>query len=112
DGTPRDLLSFPTRRSSDLDRAHRDSLYAKAAWLVLRQGSTFLKGLTTTLAYTPAARYGSASAHFCAASSDSNSATTRLPLKPAGPGSLLSMAGCGPASRRRPSSFNCSRRAR
>src|SRR5690606_22651431 len=50
------------------------------------QRRTFLNGLTTTSAYTHASLYGSAAAHCSAACSDSNSATTRLPVKPAVPG--------------------------
>src|SRR5690242_6697823 len=56
-------------------------------------GMIFLNGFTVNLAYTPAATYGSASAHSRAASSDSNSARMRLPENPAGPGSGLSIAG-------------------
>src|SRR5690606_4989076 len=65
-------------------------------------GSVCRTGLTSTLEKTPAVRYGSAAAQASAASRDSNSAMIRLPLKPAGPGSGLSIAGWGPAKTRRP----------
>src|SRR5688500_1725294 len=75
-------------------------------------GSTGRNGRTSTRTNTPAARYGSASAHARASPSDGNSATTRLPVNPAGPGSSASSAGSGPASFRRPASASACRRAR
>ena len=67
-----------------------------------RQGMTCLNGLTTTDSKTPCVTYGSALIQASAAARDSNSATIRLPVKPALPGSSLSIAGNGPASVTRP----------
>src|SRR5512139_1963686 len=75
-------------------------------------GNTFLNGLTLTPAYTPAATKGSALAQAWASASESNSATIRLPEKPAAPGSLLSIWGNGPASSRRPACCRACRRSR
>src|SRR5690606_4351451 len=60
----------------------------------------------------PAARYGSWSAHACASANESNSATTKEPVKPASPGSVLAIAGQGPATNKRPSANSCSSRAK
>src|SRR5579871_573036 len=75
-------------------------------------GLTFRKGRTSTAANTPSVTYGSASAHARASASEPNSATIRLPVKPAGPGSGASIAGSGPLSTSRPAASSASRRAR
>ena len=46
--------------------------------------------------------YGSTSAHACASLKLLNSAIINEPVNPAAPGSLLSMAGHGPATTQRP----------
>src|SRR5690606_2623899 len=76
------------------------------------QGNPLRTGRTSIRSYTPASTYGSASTQARASSSDPNSATTRLPLNPAGPGSSASIAGHGPASSSRPASRSASSRAR
>lgn len=58
-------------------------LRADAGNAVAAHGNTRLNGLTTTREYTPAARYGSASAQVCASDNESNSATISDPEKPA-----------------------------
>src|SRR5690242_15212561 len=100
---------------ADVERLGRQRLqrrpHALDARGVVVHGSTIFSGRTSTLEYTPASRYGSRSAQAFASASEGNSATMRLPLNPAGPGSSESSAGKGPARRRRPASRNASRRA-
>src|SRR5436189_6021892 len=84
------------------DRVQHREAIADRGFDRMRQGNTFLNGLTVTFAYTPAATYGSSAAHAIAASREANSATMSEPLNPAGPGSCASIVGWGPASTRRP----------
>src|SRR5690606_21918514 len=75
-------------------------------------GWTCSTGLIVTSANTPSSTYGSFAAHASQSSCESNSATIRLPVKPAGPGSGASIAGWGPAKRKRPASIKGCRYSR
>src|SRR5690606_1709467 len=93
----------------DLEGERFERSEALAHLLDAVHGRTFLYGRTEVRANTPCSTYGSCASQASASASDGNSAITRLPWKPAGPGSGESMAGIGPATNRRPSSRSASR---
>src|SRR6266481_8188828 len=87
------LVTFISHFQFDRRQRGKSSAYFYLARI--HCGNVFLNGRTLTSPYTPAPTYGSLSAHSRAAVSEVHSATIKLPVNPAEPGSSASNAGKG-----------------